>query len=536
MIHYIIQILFFQTLFLAVYDLFLKKETFFQWNRGYLIITSILAYVIPFIKVKLFSAFVQKDLAIEIPKIFYSNITYLDEVVIGSTKNTYFTSIEIIYLSGISIASLLFIFKIFQIYSKINTNKIIPNKEFSLVLMNNQPTAFSFFNYLFLGKTLYQKEHQHIIDHELIHIKQKHSLDLMFFEIQKIIFWMNPFSYLFQNRISTLHEYIADSKAIKDNPKQQFFENLLNQNFQIEKFAFINQFNKKSLIKKRIIMATKNKSKDILKLKYLLVLPVLLIMFTYTSCTNESNGIITDETVYEYKDLEIHPYLADSKMTTNNERKMELILALQKITIANSLTSGKNFSTKQISFTVDDKGNVINVDYSDIPKTHLDKVKIIINSIPKLKPGMINNQVVKTNMMIPYLVQNTQGDNRSILVDDSVPFSVITSVPTYPGCKGNNEKRKKCMSDKITKHVGQNFNVDLAQLLDLKPGKKRISVQFKIDKEGNVTDVKARAPHSELKEEAIRVVKTLPKMKPGKHDEKAVNVRYNLPIVFNVED
>ncbi len=121
-------------------------------------------------------------------------------------------------------------------------------------------------------------------------------------------------------------------------------------------------------------------------------------------------------------------------------------------------------------------------------------------------------------------------------VVEDVPFSVIENVPVYPGCKGNNAALKKCMQDKITKHVGRKFNVDLAQDLSLPPGKKRISVQFKIDKNGNITNVRARAPHPRLQKEAIRIIKLLPKMKPGKQRNKPVNVRYNLPIVFNVED
>lgn len=121
-------------------------------------------------------------------------------------------------------------------------------------------------------------------------------------------------------------------------------------------------------------------------------------------------------------------------------------------------------------------------------------------------------------------------------VIEDVPFSVIENVPVYPGCKGNNAALKKCMQEKITKHVGRKFNVDLAQDLSLPPGKKRISVQFKIDKYGNITNVRARAPHPRLQKEAIRIIKLLPKMKPGRQRNKAVNVRYNLPILFNVED
>ena len=119
--------------------------------------------------------------------------------------------------------------------------------------------------------------------------------------------------------------------------------------------------------------------------------------------------------------------------------------------------------------------------------------------------------------------------------DIEVPFSVIENVPIYPGCdKGNNAERRKCMSKKITKLVQKEFSVNIARNLGLS-GRQRISVIFKINKKGNVVGVRARAPHPNLKKEAIRVVNMLPKMKPGIQKGKAVVVPYSLPIIFQVQ-
>jgi protein TonB len=120
---------------------------------------------------------------------------------------------------------------------------------------------------------------------------------------------------------------------------------------------------------------------------------------------------------------------------------------------------------------------------------------------------------------------------------DDVPFAVIENVPIYPGCekKKNNTEKKNCMSEKVQKFVQKKFNTDLAGDLGLE-GRQRISVQFKIDKYGNVVNVRARAPHPKLEQEAVKVVKALPKMIPGKHRGKAVGVLYSLPILFQVEN
>ncbi|WP_452230964.1 MULTISPECIES: energy transducer TonB [unclassified Lacinutrix] len=122
--------------------------------------------------------------------------------------------------------------------------------------------------------------------------------------------------------------------------------------------------------------------------------------------------------------------------------------------------------------------------------------------------------------------------------DIEVPFAVIENVPVFPGCEGesNNNARKKCMSEKISKFVNKKFNTDLAQDLGLNAGKHRISIQFKVDKNGNVVGVRARAPHPKLEQEAVKVVSQLPKMKPGMQRGKAVTVPYGFPISFQVQD
>ncbi len=134
------------------------------------------------------------------------------------------------------------------------------------------------------------------------------------------------------------------------------------------------------------------------------------------------------------------------------------------------------------------------------------------------------------------IVEVEEVEIEEVEEDVEVPFAVIENVPVYPGCeKGNNAKKKACMSEKISKFVQKKFNTELAGELGLS-GKQRISVIFKIDKNGNITGVRSRAPHPRLEKEAARVINMLPKMKPGKQRGKAVIVPYSLPIVFQVQD
>ncbi len=121
-------------------------------------------------------------------------------------------------------------------------------------------------------------------------------------------------------------------------------------------------------------------------------------------------------------------------------------------------------------------------------------------------------------------------------VPEDVPFAIIEEAPIFPGCKGSKEEKRKCLQDQIQKHVNDNFNTGLASELGLPAGKKKVHVQFNIDKDGNITNVAARGPHARLEKEAVRVVEKLPKMVPGKQRGRPVGVKYTLPITLIVEE
>ena len=140
------------------------------------------------------------------------------------------------------------------------------------------------------------------------------------------------------------------------------------------------------------------------------------------------------------------------------------------------------------------------------------------------------NDAIEVNLDLDDIEEASEGEE---IIED-IPFSVIENAPIFPGCKGSKEKLRICFAKKISKHIGKRFNTRLASDLGLTPGKKRIFVIFTIDKKGNISDIQARAPHPRLQKEAKRVVNTLPKMTPGKQRGIPVNVKYSLPIAFEV--
>ena len=185
MMQYIIQIVAFQIFFLLVYDVFLKKETFFNWNRFYLIGTSLLSLILPFVKVSAFKEIVPKDYIVSLPEVFIGNQTVSNTAVIlpevEITKQAFSWNLETLFYIGVVLASLLFVFKITHIFLLIYKNPKRWKGSVLLVKLMNSTSAFSFFHYVFLGANLKEEEQKVIIKHELVHVTQKHTLDLLFF-------------------------------------------------------------------------------------------------------------------------------------------------------------------------------------------------------------------------------------------------------------------------------------------------------------------------------------------------------------------
>ena len=293
--------------------------------------------------------------------------------------------------------------------------------------------------------------------------------------------------------------------------------------------------------------------KNSLLLAFTSILISILLTNSATS-SNELNLENKQEEVIKFSDVEKPPFYID--WCTSNISKDKIrectdsgIKLFAKTNYNTEIAADLNLSGYQritSAFIIDKSGKIDNIrvraSHPDLEKEALR----VINLIPKMEPGRQNGETVSTSYLLPIIfkVQSdslSQSENNLILniVDGDnveVPFSTVQNVPIFPGCdKGNNEARRKCMSEKITKFVQRKFNTDLAGDLGLS-GRQRISVIFKIDKNGDVVGVRARAPHPRLVKEATRVVNLLPKMKPGKQRGKAVVVPYSLPIIFQVQD
>ncbi|UJH90776.1 hypothetical protein LZ575_18780 [Antarcticibacterium sp. 1MA-6-2] len=233
MIGYFLQVVFSQLLFLLVYEVLLKRETFFNWNRWYLIMTAAISFLLPFLKLEELSFLITPNALPEISDIWWSNLALLESGISGSTPAREINGggaeinwFIIIYSAGV-FGSIYLLKKKYNELERLFRFRTIASEEgWKIIEIPNSNIASTFYKTIFLGDQLTENERQQIFPHELVHVKQKHSIDLLFFEFLKVVLWFNPLVYIYQNRISTLHEFIADAAVVRETGKRNYYEQL----------------------------------------------------------------------------------------------------------------------------------------------------------------------------------------------------------------------------------------------------------------------------------------------------------------------
>jgi TonB family protein len=277
-LHYLLEANIYLAVFYLLYFILLDKETHYKLNRIYLLVTSVLSYIIPLVQIGSLRFYEDGGQVITI-------ITNPRFKQAGHAEATHFTLQEGVlyaYIVGAAVMLMVFIFKVFQLIKLTKTQNDLLDNRYKLVRLENSNTAFSFFNYVFIGTKVSGAET--IIRHELVHINQKHSFDIIFLELIKIVSWFNPFTYLLQRSLKTVHEYIADEQtAAFENDALAYSSFLVSNAYGISGSSITHSFFNYNLLKKRIIMLNQKRSGNLARLKYLAVIPVcggLLCMST----------------------------------------------------------------------------------------------------------------------------------------------------------------------------------------------------------------------------------------------------------------
>ena len=258
--------------FYLSYYLFLRKETFFTTNRWFLISGLITSILLPLVTIK-------KIIWIEpTPKNYdFAEIPLQNTTATESVELNWYLILVAIYGIGLLFFLCKFLFDFRQLTIVLRGRTIQQQADFKCIDVDENVSPFSYFNYIVYNSALYSpSELENILEHEKVHCKQNHSIDVIIANFFCILFWYNPFIWLYKKSILQNLEFIADHEASKIvNDKKAYQITLLKVTTHENCVAISNHFYQ-SLIKKRIVMLNKNQSKKRNSWKYALIIPALI--------------------------------------------------------------------------------------------------------------------------------------------------------------------------------------------------------------------------------------------------------------------
>lgn len=278
--------------FYGFYFFLLRKETFFQLNRFYLLTTPLLALVIPQLNITLSKAQVNQALEVVYPAIIVSeeidrflwSTPIVEEQVVSISLGSIFFYLYLLGTIFMLARLLLHLWRVRQLIFRGKKQHIS-----GTVLIETKAglPVSSFFNYIFWRGGGKDGEDRLIWEHEMVHIRQRHTMDLLLMEVMVMINWFNPLIYCFKNSLILTHEYIADQEVVKSSKAKLAYAKLLvKHTIDQNNSRLLNTFN--SLTKMRLIMLGKTNSKPWRGVKYFLSLPLLMglgLLFSFNQPT-----------------------------------------------------------------------------------------------------------------------------------------------------------------------------------------------------------------------------------------------------------
>ena len=413
-------------LFYALYKLVCTRDTFFRSRRFILIVSLVLPFILPFIDVREWLE--SRDRMIMLTHFDYSAV--LPEIVVGSeaaeTGNRVFVLSEWIgylYLAGVVVLLVRLAVQAFSLYRLIVR---MPEKEINGVrikCLNDPSGPFSFFGWIFMNPAAVKEDEiSEILTHEMAHVKQHHSVDVLLAEMVSICCWMNPFAWLLKREVRLNLEFLADRKVMEAGFATKSYQYHLLGLAYNHKYGLSNNFNF-SHLKQRIIMMNKKKSNATGHIKYaLFVLPAFaLLVAGNISCSQDASQ------TEDAKEEVVAPVSPEAKEAPADSTAKE-------------------------------------------------EVFMVAEQMPEFPGGM--------KELLKFLQENVK----------------------YP---------ENAMKNNV---------------------QGRVIVQFVVEKDGTLTEFKvARSVDPDLDAEALRVLQTMPKWKPGMQRGKIVRVKFTVPVSFKLQ-
>ncbi len=497
-----------------VYRLLFRNSNRLYFNRFFLLTSMLLALAMPLLG--LLSGIEVPQMATLKQQLF--NGIMLNEVIVTPDGQPVLPEVTVttgvtpsrfsvwqviggIYLLGVSVMTLLFLIKLGRLVVLIIRSPKRKMDGCTAVFTGREQGSFSFFRYAFFPNENVDPD---IMQHEMSHIEHHHSWDILFAELMMIVQWFNPFIYFYKKELQSLHEYQADRDVVATGvDKKNYMMLILQQCTAVDFSGMSNNFSL-ILTKKRIKMITRNEKAKGLWWRLLATLPVLaILMIANTKVTAQEKKAVDKPITIEMGQFEIYD---------DDGAPMQL---------RDTVIYGEDGSS--IKFQASEA-------FDPITGEPCKKLTVTSYNADGTENSFFITETEKRGDTARYSIEpfSISGSLFETLLDvatskEDTVYQIVEQMPQYTGGE-----------EAMMKYVAE--NIKYPQEAKDKNISGRVFIGFVIEKDGSVSNVKVvRGIGGGCDEEAVRVIKEMPKWKPGMQKGKPVRVSYQIPIYFKLD-
>lgn len=573
---YLVKVIICSGILYAYYHAALRNNRFHQWNRFYLLGITILSLAVPLLRIPLpFTGTEAAGIYV-----YTSQVVTLREQVFTVSQAP---AVQQFNLTALLYGTVILLFAArigwgyFKILQLVRNSRIEPLLPYRLVLSQQIAAPFSFFRFIFWnsGMSASTPEGRQMLRHEIVHLQENHSTDKLFMEIVTAVCWINPFFHLVKRELSLVHEFIADKRSVENGDVAAYAQTILHAALQAgPAFKLTNNFSHQP-IKRRILMLTQSRRFRFSILRRALIVPVALLIFSslafvtdekidrlsenLTIPVPQSEAPVADagttgvpakqgtparnhiqqtatlpaaapavaDTVPPPARDEVFTFVEQPPTFPGGDEELNKFLS-SNIRYPKEAVEKKIGGTVFVSFIVTDEGQVTDVRSVGAKKGGgLEEEAVrVVKAMPNWKPGRQNNREVSVQFNLPIRFtlapppppapgKGKEGPDKSGV------YTFVDRPPSFPGG-----------DEGLNKYLSSTIRYPKEAIQNGKQG--TIFVSFIVDEKGELKDIKTVGAKKGggLEEEALRVVKGMPKWMPGQHEGKDVPVRFNLPIRF----
>ena len=527
-------------LFYAFYRLFFYKDTFFTWRRVALLCFFAVSAVYPLLNIQTWITEQEPMVAMAdlYADIVLPEFTLTPEKATFDWKAILLQTAGFVYWGGVALLAARFLMQLAGIIRLAFRSRKTKIGDTNVHLLKQADGPFSFFHWIFVHPASHTEEElSEILTHEQAHANQWHSIDVLISEAACVLCWFNPFAWLMKREIRTNLEYLADNRVLEtghDSKSSQY--HLLGLSQYKAEATIYNSFNVLPL-KKRIKMMNKKRTREIGRTKYLMFLPLaalLMIISNIEAVARTTKEMakevieaveenLTSDTTAPDMEVSTEPTPAETPMPQQNKDKLVNYKGVvvdkdgKAVEGAEFFIDGDHRLPQGQSYVTGKNGSFSFKAFENA------KMIVIWKKDGKMMgvPVTVNKED-NSNMKI---IMNRKWQNPPADDPDNPVFEVVEVMPEFPD--GGMPGLMNFLSNNIKYPVN-------AQKRGVQG---RVSVQFIVNADGSISDVGIiRAVDPDLDGEAVRVISTMPKWKPGTQRGKPVRVKYTVPVMFRLPD